>query len=146
MSRPFALRAARTPNGYRLRVEGRATLRGRPALLELFVVQLLDRTPCSVVVDLTECEHLDERFLDALFDLERHYGHAGSGRFALLTRLGAPPAAETDRCDEVELPALEPGATDLEAHLMGWHRLLARLAYAHGPSPGREAAAALACV
>ncbi|MDR3639613.1 MAG: hypothetical protein P4L84_37780 [Isosphaeraceae bacterium] len=128
MSMPFTLRVGRTASGYCLRVEGHATRRGHPALFELFVVQVLDCCPCSVVVDLTACELLDDQFLSVLFDLDNHYGQAGDRRFAIVVRTGAGHEGPECLGGELELPALEPGAIDLESHLMGWHRLLEQLA------------------
>jgi len=136
-----ALRVGRTANGYCLRVEGRATQREHPALFELFVVQVLDHTPCLLVVDLTTCKHVDDRFLDTLLDLGLHYGCGGSARFAiavgpetglvawnpLASPLAVLPEAPKVLGDEFELPPLAPGTVDLEDHLADWHGRLARL-------------------
>lgn len=147
MSLPFVLRVRRTAYGYRLHVEGEATLRRHPALFELFVVQILDQTPYSVVVDLTGCAHVDDRFLGTLFDLDRHYGWPGAGRFAVVMRQRAERPLDDGFGDEVELPALEPGSADLESHLLGWHGLLARLGEPGDGAEERddEPAALLAC-
>jgi hypothetical protein len=148
MTPPFVLRVGRTASGYRLRVEGEATFRGRPALFELFVLQVLDRAPGSVVVDLTGCTHLDRRFLATLFDLDRQYGSTGGGRFSVVT---AREASRAPRVlgEEAVLPAFEPGGADLVRHLMGWHRILARLSDGLpaplAPYPAEPATAQFAC-
>jgi hypothetical protein len=138
MFSPSALRIGRTSSGYCLRVEGRATHRQHPALLELFVVQVLDHAPCTLVVDLTDCEHLDGRFLDTLLDLQRHYGLGPTARFTIAargemaarlapTRLDIVPEPPASLGNESELPPMEAGTNDLEAHLVDWHRRLALL-------------------
>ena len=128
------LRVGRTASGYRFRLEGEAALRGHLALFELFVVQLLDRTAGSVVVDLSDCTRVDDRFLDMLFDLGRLYAGAGARRFTIATQ----SPREAAGADEIELPGLELGGADIERHLAGWHRLLGLLA-----GPRRDAV--LAC-
>ena len=142
MPRPSALRVGRTADGFALRVEGRATLREHPALLELFIVQVLDHEAGSLVVDLTGCHYLDDRFVATLLDLARHYGHGRSARFAIAAGTDAAflspllfdaplsvlfDAPET-LGEEIDLPLMQPGASDLETHLTEWHGRLARLA------------------
>lgn len=145
MPPPSALRVGRTVDGFALRVEGRATFREHPALLELFIVQVLDDAAGSLVVDLTGCQYLDDRFLATLLDLALHYGHGPDARFAIAAGadaallspvlFDAPPsilcAAPQTLGEEIELPQMQPGASDLETHLTEWHHRLARLAERH---------------
>lgn len=162
MTPPSALRVGRTVDGYYLRVEGRATLREHPALLELFIVQVLDHGPDSLVIDLSGCEYLDDHFLATLLDLARHYGCGPVARFTIAAGtdvsavfpafLDAPREALREAPDtngeELELPPLEPGATDLESHLTDWHCRLARLTEPHQPGFAAHPSfriAALAC-
>ena len=140
---PSPLNVGRTRSGYRIRVEGRGTLREGPAVLGLFVVQLLDDVACTVVVDLSPCEDLDGRFLGSLLDLQRHYGHGRPPRFSiamapearrrLLSRTPALALLKVVReCPEVlgeeaPLPSPVVGTSDLDLHLREWHLRLASL-------------------
>lgn len=161
MPPPSALRVGRIVDGFALRVEGRATFREHPALLELFIVQVLDHAAGSLVVDLTACQYLDDRFLTTLLDLAHHYGHGPSARFAIAAGTDAAflspvffnaPArvlcnAPQTLGEEIELPLMQPGASDLETHLTEWHGRLARLAERDEPvlvgtTPFRTAAMA----
>lgn len=161
MPPPSALRVGRTLDGFSLRVEGRATLREHPALLELFIVQVLDHAAGSLVVDLTGCQYLDDRFLATLLDLARHYGYGPAARFGIAAGddaafvspvlFHAPPSvlceAPQTLGEDIELPPMQPGAADLETHLIEWHGRLARLAERReaafaGSTPFRIAAVA----
>lgn len=148
MPPPSALRVGRTLDGFSLRVEGRATLREHPALLELFIVQVLDHAAGSLVVDLTGCQYLDDRFLATLLDLARHYGYGPSARFGIAAgdeaafvppmlfhaSLGVLCQAPQTLGEEIELPLMQPGAADLETHLTEWHRRLAHLGERREPA------------
>jgi hypothetical protein len=157
MSTRPALKVGRTSAGYRIRVEGRGTCREMPALLGLFVVQVLDRTDRSLVIDLTVCEELDAKFAATLVDLHGHYGHGEPPRFAIT----APAAADLPGCSpfpvclaasftdspeidtpELALPPMKAGTRDLEQHLKRWHRRLAFLESRKPESPNALAASA----
>jgi hypothetical protein len=140
---PPGLKVGRTSEGFCVRIEGRGTSRESPAVLGLFIVQILDDADCTVVIDLKSCEYLDGKFLDSLVDLQRHYGSGQPPRFVITappevcSRLFSPFCPDIPRdvvgdCPEVigeesSLPPWESGTVDLDLHLMRWHQQLARL-------------------
>jgi hypothetical protein len=151
---PPALKVGRTRDGYCIRVEGRGESQASPAVLGLFVIQILDNASRSVVVDLSDCEELDSRFVGCLLDLQRHYGHGHAPRFAITANLDSCPRLLSSSCsdrplnlgserpetigEELVLPPLEAGKSDLECHLMEWHRWLAELGGTDQPASKRS--------
>lgn len=141
---PSALKIGRTRDGYCIRVEGHARSQANPAVLELFVVQILDSAAGRVTVDLSRCEEIDRKFLACLVDLHRHYGSGRSPRFAVAASSDARPGlCSSSSCagnllaldcgcpetigEELVLPPWEAGNGDLDLHLREWHRWVAEL-------------------
>ena len=102
---PSALKVARTPTGFCLRVEGRGTMReSRPAAE--FVNQSLAAgagagagggagggPAPTVVVDASACDYLDSTFLGCLVEMQRRVARAPAGPGAMGPRfvVSAPP-------------------------------------------------------
>jgi len=142
MTASTRLSAGRTKTGYRLRVEGRGTMRESPAAHE-FVRQVLDHEDGALVLDLEPCDYLDSTFLGSLVDLHKRYGSQVPPRFLVAAsrekrlRLLAPNHLEkllnaTEVCPEVigedcVLPPLAKGSQELGHHVMECHRRLAEL-------------------
>jgi anti-anti-sigma regulatory factor len=141
MSASCRLQVGRTHGGYRIRVEGKGTLRESPALQE-FAEQALDHGPGTFVLDLSACQHLDSTFLGCLIGLHRRYGLGPAPRFAIAAspqthRLLAPTRLDSflnlteERAEftgeEVYLPVDSKGSADLGRHIMECHRQLAEV-------------------
>ena len=73
MSPPSVVKVGRIRSGYRIRVEGRGTLRESPAVHE-FAGHALGDGARTLVVDLSACDYLDSTFLGCLVDLHKHHG------------------------------------------------------------------------
>ena len=143
------LKVGRTGGGFRIRVEGRGTLRESPAVGDFAARALADGTG-SLVVELSACDYLDSTFLGCLVSLHKRFGHDQPPRFAVAASpevsrrlLGAN---HLDRFlnvvdegpkvvgEDISLPAAAPAGVDLGHHVLECHR---RLAEAGGPN--REA-------
>src|SRR4051794_26506821 len=146
MATPTTVKVSRTEVGYRIRIEGRGTLRESPAVRE-FARQVLDREPGALVIDLTACEYLDSTFLGCLVHLHRHDRSASSPRLLVAAqphdckRLLAPNCLDslfqiTEDCpcvigEDLVLPPLESSRDDLGRHVLECHR---RLVEVGGPN------------
>ncbi len=146
---PSRLVVGRTDSGYRLRVEGRGTLRESPAAHE-FARHVLDTEDVTLVFALESCDYLDSTFLGSLVDLHRRYGKQEPPRLLLAAspersqRLFGPnhlekilKTVEVDpevRGEECVLPHAAKGASELGWHIMECHRRLAEL-----PGPNQAA-------
>jgi hypothetical protein len=133
----------RTASGYRLRVEGRGTLRESPAAHE-FARLVLDTEDVTLVFALESCDYLDSTFLGSLVDLHRRYAKQEPPRFLLAAspekrqRLLGPnhldqllKTIEDDpevRGEEFVLQHAAKEASELGWHIMECHRRLAELA------------------
>src|SRR4051794_28214604 len=82
MSATCRLQVGRTDGGYRIRVEGKGTLRESPAF-QGFAERALDNGPGTLRLDLAACQHLDSTFLGCLIGLHRRYGLGQPPRFAI---------------------------------------------------------------
>jgi anti-anti-sigma regulatory factor len=82
------LKVSRTSLGYRIRIEGRGTMRESPTV-HAFAKHVLESEPVAVVIDLSACDYLDSTFLGGLIDLHRRYGEPSPPRL----RLAASPEA-----------------------------------------------------
>lgn len=146
MSSLSNVKVGRIRPGYRIRVEGRGTLRESPAVHE-FADQALRDGASTLVVDLSACEYLDSTFLGCLVDLHRQHGTGEPPRLLI----AASPAVRRqafaanhlerlfrhiDVCPEViGADQVIPPRT-LEARDLGWHILEChrRLAEVEGPN------------
>jgi anti-anti-sigma regulatory factor len=146
MSPPSVVKVGRIPPGYRVRVEGRGTLRESPAVHE-FAGHALRDGASTLVVDLSACDYLDSTFLGCLVDLHRRHGSGQPPRLLI----AASPAVRrqafaanhleplfhhVDECPEVVgedrvIPPLALEASDLGRHILECHR---RLAEVEGPN------------
>ena len=145
MPSPSSLRVGRTPEGYRVRVEGRGTMRESPAAHD-FAVQALEDGAHSLVLDLSGCEYLDSTFLGCLVDLHKRFGADRLGRFvvAVPLALGQKLLAPTRLNKLLNLSEARPeiigeemtidpstlSSRDLGHHILECHR---RLAEVDGP-------------
>jgi anti-anti-sigma regulatory factor len=134
------LKVARTADGYRLRMEGRGTMRESRAA-HAFAMRCLPESSARVVFDLSACDYLDSTFQGCLLELQRSFGRGSTSRFAVANPsekvrklLGA---AHVDRfinittdapkpvCEEVVVPAETLDSQDMMQHMMECHRHLA---------------------
>jgi anti-anti-sigma factor len=148
MLAPSAIKVGRTSTGFRVRVEGKGTLRESPAVQE-FAGQAFRDEACTVVVDLSACDYLDSTFLGCLVTLHKRYGCGQTPRLliaaspAVRQRVLAPNHLDSlfriiGECPEVfsedTVSPVALGSRELGWHIMECHR---RLAEAGGPN--REA-------
>jgi len=149
MAAPSTVKVGRTRLGYRIRIEGRGTLRESPAV-RAFARQVFEEEPASLVIDLTACDYLDSTFLGCLVHLLRYDGTTAAPRLLLAAhpqdckRLLAPNCLDTlfkvtEDCPEVigedlELPPLTASRDDLGRHVLECHRRLVELG-----GPNRDA-------
>jgi anti-anti-sigma regulatory factor len=142
MAAPSTVKVGRTAHGYRIRIEGRGTLRESPAVRE-FARQILDGEPGALVIDLTGCEYLDSTFLGCLVHLHRHDGSVCPPRLQIAAqpedckRLLAPNGLDTlfhltPDCpavigQDMVLPPMETSRDALGRHVLECHRRLAEL-------------------
>jgi len=142
MSDLSTTKVARTRSGYRIRIEGRGTMRESPTV-HAFASHVLDSEPGAVLIDLSACENLDSTFLGCLIDLHRRHGSQLPPRFQLV----APPEArkrllESNGLDslfhylqegpeligeEVVLPTVSLSREALGLHVLECHRRLVEL-------------------
>src|SRR5262249_26825717 len=136
MSVPSVVKVGRTRNGYRLRVEGKGTMRESPAVQQFAVRALEDETP-ALAVDLSACEDLDSPFLGCLVSLHKRYGYGKPPRLMIAAspevcrRLLRPSHLDTllntsGECPEVigedlTIPTVALGGADLGWHIMECH-------------------------
>jgi len=146
MSTPSVVKVGRTGTGYRLRVEGRGTRRESPSVHEFAIRALEDEAP-SLALDLSACEYLDSTFLGCLVGLYKRFGSGPMPRFSVAIspeacrRLLTPnhldaliktsPDCPPVIGEDLSLPVLALGASDLAWHIMECHR---RLAEVEGPN------------
>jgi anti-anti-sigma regulatory factor len=148
------VKVGRIRSGYRIRVEGRGTLRESPAVHE-FAGHVLQDGASTLVVDLSACHYLDSTFLGCLVDLHKRHGSEQPPRLLI----AASPAVRrqafaannleplfhhVDKCPEVVgedqvIPPRALGASDLGRHIMECHR---RLAEVEGPNQSEFGAVA----
>src|SRR4051812_10134118 len=76
------IKVGRTCTGYRLRVEGRGTLRESPAVAE-FAGRAFEDGASTLVVDLLACDYLDSTFLGCLVNLHRRHGRCEPPRLLI---------------------------------------------------------------
>ena len=152
---PSALKVARTPTGFCLRVEGRGTMRESRPAAEFVNQSLAAGTGAgagpapTVVVDASACDYLDSTFLGCLVEMQRRVARAPAGPGAMGPRfvVSAPPEkvrkllspTKLDAVlkttpeppqvvgEYVALPAEDPGNPDVVRHVMECHRRLAEL-------------------
>jgi anti-anti-sigma regulatory factor len=135
------LKVARTADGYRLRMEGRGTMRESRAA-HAFAMRCLPETSARVVFDLSACDYLDSTFQGCLLDLQRSFGRGPTSRFAVANPSEKVrkllSAAHVDRfinittdaaaqpvCEEVVVPPETLDSQDMMQHMMECHRHLA---------------------
>lgn len=144
MHAPCQISIFTTSAGYLFQVVGRASLRESPALRD-FVQNALD-DGADVVVDLSQCAHMDSTFLGCLVLLHQHsestkgvfsvYADQSMRRVLFGTShldLVLPFAAEPVAChgQPVRLAVMDLKGKQLCEHLVETHRQLADLG---GPS------------
>lgn len=135
-------KVSRTRSGYRIRIEGRGTMRESPTV-HAFAKHVLNSEPGSLLIDLSACEYLDSTFLGGLVDLHRHYGFLRPSRFLLV----APPEVRkrvlAPNCldnlfdyleddpgvigEDMVLPTLSLTREELGLHVLDCHRRLVEL-------------------
>jgi anti-anti-sigma regulatory factor len=114
---------SRTSSGYRIRVEGRGTLRESPAVHAL-ARQVLESEPGTLVLNLEGCDYLDSTYLGALVDLQRRFGFDVPGRFVVVAqplvrqRLFGPNCLEELFCYGEDLPELVGEEVEFTAHVL----------------------------
>jgi hypothetical protein len=154
MSAPTVIKVGRTGSGYRVRVEGRGTLKESPAVQE-FAGRVLGEGEADLVVDLLYCDYLDSTFLGCLLTLQKRHGAGPSPRVliaatdqvarrlfaashlgSLFRFVDAGPAVVGA---EEPLPTAPLDARNLAWHVMECHRRLAEV-----DGPDREAFAQVA--
>ena len=132
----------RTSGGYRLRVEGKGTMRESRAAHD-FAMACLGETERQVVADLSACDYLDSTFQGCLIILQRSFGNGADSRFSIANpsekcrKLLAISHLDRflnirDECPEVigEEVVLTPEALDspdMARHIMDCHHRLAEL-------------------
>lgn len=135
-------KVSRTRSGYRIRIEGRGTMRESPTV-HAFAKHVLNSEPGSLLVDLSGCEYLDSTFLGCLVDLHRNYGVQHPARLLL----AAPPEARkrllAPNClddlfhylpdgpevigEDVVLPTVSLSREERGLHVLECHRRLVEL-------------------
>lgn len=136
------LKVARTANGYRLRVEGRGTMRESRAA-QAFAMQSQPSGGGQVVFDLSACDYLDSTFQGCLLELQRAFGRGPDSRFAIANPSDKVAKllhnAHVDRfihittnCpepigDEIVIPPEVMDSHEMMQHVMECHRHLAEI-------------------
>jgi anti-anti-sigma regulatory factor len=142
MSAPSVIKVGRTHTGYRLRIEGKGTMRESPAVEE-FARYAFQQEPCALVVDLSTCEYLDSTFLGCLVILHKKHGRGQSPQLSITAspqvrqRVLAPNHLEALFCivgecpavigEELVLTSVALGPGDLARHILECHRQLAEI-------------------
>jgi anti-anti-sigma regulatory factor len=154
MAAPSVLKVGRTPTGHCIRVEGRGTMRESRSASE-FATGSLDAAGTTLVVDVSDCEHLDSTFLGCLVEIQRRVIKQDRTRFGVyappekvkrlfsptrmdvvLRFVGEPPQVVGEL---LTLPAADPASPEVMLHVMECHRRLAELG---GPQQAAFAAIA----
>lgn len=147
MKPPATIKVGRTREGYCLRIEGQGTLRESPAVRE-FAGRVFRDEASTLVVDLSACDYLDSTFLGCLAQIHKaRLGEGMEGRFHLAAprpvarRLLAPNHLESLFTivedgpevvgEEMAIPLVDLGASELGWHIMECHQ---RLAEIEGPN------------
>jgi len=136
------LKVNRTGAGYRIRIEGRGTLRESPTF-HAFVKHVLESEPVAALVVLSGCDYLDSTFLGGLIDLHRRYGEATPPRLGLVANPDVRRRLLEPNCldglfhyvedepggavEDVELSPLSLDRDDLGHHVLECHRRLVEL-------------------
>jgi anti-anti-sigma regulatory factor len=137
-----ALKIGRTSEGYRLRVEGRGTMRESRAA-QAFALKCKDEPNARVAMDLSACEYLDSTFQGCLLELQREYGQGAGSRFSVanpsekvkkllnaahvdrhLNFTGEAPAVVGE---EMVIPPEAMESREMMQHVMECHRHLAQI-------------------
>src|SRR5205807_5421520 len=129
-----------TDGGYRLRVEGRGTMRESRAAHE-FIMRCLPEDGRRVTVDLSACEYLDSTFQGCLIELQKRFGRGAGSRFAVANPSAACRKllgmAHVDRflnivaaCpdvvgEDVAIPPQTMDSPEMARHIMECHQNLA---------------------
>ena len=71
-----------TATGYRLRVQGKGTMRQSPAALA-FGMRCHAEADRNLALDLSTCEYLDSTFQGCLVQLQRAFGSGAGSRFSV---------------------------------------------------------------
>ena len=142
MAAPSVVKVGRIPNGYRIRVEGRGTMRESPAVQQ-FATRTFAEPGTTLVVDLSDCNYLDSTFLGCLVVLHRAQNRHAPPRLsivpsdAVMKRTLVPNNLQgvfhlAETCpaivgvDQVIPPViLEPA--EMGRHALEAHRLLAEI-------------------
>jgi hypothetical protein len=154
MTAPSAIKVGRTRTGYRVRVEGKGTLRESPAVSE-FAGHAFQDASCTLAVDLSACDYLDSTFLGCLVTLQRRHGGGQPPRLLIVA-----PAAVGQRVlapnhldalfsivgegpevvgEDLTIPPVALGSQEMGRHILECHRRLAEVA---GPNQAAFAEAA----
>jgi len=136
------LKVNRTSAGYRIRIEGRGTLRESPTF-HAFAKHVLESEPVAAAVVLSGCDYLDSTFLGCRIDLHRRYGETNPPRLTLVAtpedrrRLLEPNCLDglfhylehepEGAIEDVELAPLSLDRDDLGHHVLECHRRLVEL-------------------
>jgi anti-anti-sigma regulatory factor len=136
------LKVARTANGYRLRMEGRGTMRESRAA-QAFAMQSQPEGGGQVVFDLSACDYLDSTFQGCLLELQRAFGRGPDSRFSVANPSEKVRklmhAAHVDRFitltdrspdpigEEMVIPPEVLDSSDMMRHVMDCHRHLAEI-------------------
>jgi anti-anti-sigma regulatory factor len=139
------LKVGRTPTGYRLRIEGRGTMRESPAVQSL-AIQALDAPGGTFVVDLSACDYLDSTFMGCLAGLAKRYGPGGTATTPRVRLLRPSPPCRrllasshldlllelsdeepTLLGDDLAIPIENLSPEELGRHVLDCHRRLVEL-------------------
>lgn len=142
MSPAVEVKIGRSAEAFLVRPLKEATLRASAAIHD-FIERTLGGTQSVVILDLSQCDHLDSTFLGCMLDLFRQFGQAQPSRFKIAapaTRARAILA--TNRLDRVleilpdcpppagswtDLPIPEGGGGVSGRHVLECHRRLLEL-------------------
>lgn len=143
---PSSLLIGRIETGYVILVAGRGTCR-ESAAVQQFATETYRVENCSMIIDLSQCEHLDSTFLGCLVNLHKRFGAGHPSRFVVVAspekvqKLLAPSRLDsfleiTDQAPDLSGTLLILSETKLEQfemgrHVMECHRILADLGGPH---------------
>src|SRR5262245_8769747 len=129
----------RVETGYLIVVLGRGTCRESAAVVQ-FATESLRAGNCTVTIDLSSCDHLDNTFLGCLVHLHKHFGLEQPSRFVVVAspekvqKLLAPSRLDTllsivskspnIRDTLMSLPQTKVDEFQMGRHVMECHRLL----------------------
>jgi anti-anti-sigma regulatory factor len=142
MSTHSVVKVGRTCTGYRVRIEGRGTMRESPAVQQ-FALKALEAEVPSLALDLSACDYLDSTFLGCLLGLYKRFGVGHSPRLLIAAppetrqRLLTPSHLDaliqtSGECpdvigDDLTIPPLVLASRDLGKHILECHRRLAEI-------------------